>query len=376
MELTSNADIEILYDKSLCFGAYGKVYMAKIGPLKCVVKLFHDSLFNARYPARLDRLYNYLNSITAIKHPCIIQHIGVYLDAHLQRPVLFMELMDENLNTFLKKTTQALSNYHQLHLCYDIALALSYLHSNNIIHGDLNGNNVLLTSDGAKAKVADFGMFVLNDAHVEGAYPKIIPGPPQYMAPEAIKHSLFTTKLDSFSFGVISIQILTRKFPDPGEAQKIIESPIPPYLQEIVFDIPEVERRKNHLDLISQYHPLILLIIACIDNRHQERPEVDAICKKLEDNIASSYMMTRPERTLLGGAQWLHCRPSVTSISDGLSEIITERRQGSSENQGLLENRVFVPERSQENPDQIDLPLQESTDPKLGEMIFPSATVS
>ena len=48
--------------------------------------------------------------------------------------------------------------YHvQVNINYVVAQALSFLHSNEIVHRNLPSNNVLLIGDGIRAKVADLG---------------------------------------------------------------------------------------------------------------------------------------------------------------------------------------------------------------------------
>ena len=69
-----------------------------------------------------------------------------------------MELMDESLTRFLGRSTAPLPYHSQLNICHDVSLALSYLHSNAIIHRDLSSNNVLLIGEGSRAKVTDFGI--------------------------------------------------------------------------------------------------------------------------------------------------------------------------------------------------------------------------
>ena len=50
------------------------------------------------------------------------------------------------------------------------------------------------------------------------------PGTDVYMPPEAVQDkSVYTEKIDFFSFGVIIVQILTRQFPKPGDRLRRIE---------------------------------------------------------------------------------------------------------------------------------------------------------
>ena len=58
------------------------------------------------------------------------------------------------------------------------------------------------------------------------------------MSPEALDDPpVYTMKLDSFSFGVLGIQIITRKFPDPGPRMKKVQDPHDPkrLLHEVVY---------------------------------------------------------------------------------------------------------------------------------------------
>lgn len=61
----------------------------------------------------------------------------------------------------------------------DIANAMAYLHSRNVIHRDLKPANILLTRD-HRVKIADFGMSVANTGQELTAET----GTYRYMAPE------------------------------------------------------------------------------------------------------------------------------------------------------------------------------------------------
>jgi len=149
--------------------------------------------------------------------------------------VLLMELMDESLTRFLERAQGPLPYHTEVNLCHDITLALSYLHSNGILHRDLSSNNVLLIA-GSRAKVTDFGMAKLYAVN-RTSFTRC-PGTLVYMPPEALSDPpVHTYKLDSFSFGVLCVQILTRQFPNPCNRVTRVESPQS-------SPVPEIERRK------------------------------------------------------------------------------------------------------------------------------------
>ena len=141
----------------------------------------------------------------------IVQYLGSATDPWSRRTVLLMELMDESLTKFLERLTGPLPYHSQLNICHDVALALVYLHSNAIIHRDLSSNNVLLFDEGRRAKVTDFGISKLMDMN-----PRMTPLTPAYMPPEAFISG--TTSLLQQANGALALQIITRNFPDPGDA--------------------------------------------------------------------------------------------------------------------------------------------------------------
>ena len=143
------------------------------------------------------------------------------MDPKSRLPVLLMELLDESLTKMLECLQQSLAYYIQVDICHDVALAIAYLHSNNI-HRDLSSNNVLIIA-GRRAKVTDFGMSKLAGAAPTMTPLTMCPGTLVYMPPEALREPpRYTMKLDCFSEGVIMIQVCTRLWPEPGPRTQLV----------------------------------------------------------------------------------------------------------------------------------------------------------
>jgi len=94
------------------------------------------------------------------------------------------------------------------------------------------------------------------------------------MPPEALKvPPVYSKKLDVFSSGVVAVQIMTRNFPDPGPPTMEIEiedtqSPFGTALVPVL----EVERRKNHIDLINPTHSLLPVALDCLRSGRENAP--------------------------------------------------------------------------------------------------------
>ena len=287
--------VELLKTESLGVGSYGAVYKAMCDDLPCAAKILHPTLFQFTAPGTASVMRKFEQEcrlLSAIKHPRIVQYLGTYHDPESRLPVLLMELMDESLTQFLEQSHKQLPYHTEVNICHDIALALSYLHSIGIIHRDLSSNNVLLIA-GSRAKVSDFGMVKLYDANCSTAHlipPTLCPGTLMYMSPEALGDPpMYTDKLDSFSLGVLIVQIMTRQFPDPRNRFEIMEINDPRIPSgRVQVEVPEIKRRQFHIDLIDPAHPLLPVALDCLKDRDKERPSCHELCGHISTLKASS----------------------------------------------------------------------------------------
>ena len=277
--------VKLIKTEPLGTGSYGAVYKALCDDLLCAGKILHPTLFQSSDPGTMiimSRFQQECSFLSALRHPNIVQNLGLYQDRGTQLPVLLMELMDDSLTQFLERCQEPLPYHTQVNISHDIALALAYLHSNDIIHRDLSSNNVLLIGAGNRAKVTDFGMAKFFDASRSTMTPQTMcPGTLAYMSPEALDDPpVYTKKLDTFSFGVLSIQIITRQFPDPGPRTKKVSDPLSPTGSKYV-PVLETERRKLHVGLIDPTHPLLPMVTDCLNYNEEDRPSAQKLCHRL-----------------------------------------------------------------------------------------------
>ena len=283
--------IVLLKDQTLGVGAYGSVCQAKCDDLLCAAKIIHPTLFDPtalhqiapheqhRLPIRRFQLE--CEFLSTVRHPNIVQYLGTHQDPETRLPVLLMELMDDSLTHFLESSPQPIPYHIQVNICHDISLALSFLHSNSIIHRDLSSNNVLMRGD-ILAKVTDFGMARLGDINPQATHVSntMCPGTDVYMPPEAVQDKpVYTEKIDCFSFGVIAVQALTREFPRPGD--RLITINDRRYPRPIKMSVPEIERRQNHISRIDPNHPLLPIALDCLKDADGERPSAQQLCERL-----------------------------------------------------------------------------------------------
>ena len=255
--------IQLRKNKILGIGSCGKVCQAECDGLLCAAKLYDENLFDPNLQHRLPmrRFEKECEFLSTIRHPNIIQYLGMYQDPDTHLPVLLMELMDDSLTHFLEGSPQPVPYHIQVNVSHDISLALAFLHSNGIIHRNLSSNNVLMIGD-VRAKVTDFGMARLGILNPQLTL-TLCPGSDVYMPPEAVKNKpAYTEKIDCFSFGVIAVQIMTRLFPQPGDRQK--DTGI------LARKITERERRQNHINKIYSSHPLLAITLNCLKDKDVE----------------------------------------------------------------------------------------------------------
>src|SRR3989449_10945059 len=118
-----------------------------------------------------------------------------------------------------------------LDLAKQLAEALDYAHSRNIVHRDIKPANIIVTPEG-RAKITDFGVAMLQAVQLTQTGQVL--GTPAYMSPEQLTGGTIDGRSDIFSLGVILYWLLTGDRPFPGETTSsifykiIYQDPIPP----------------------------------------------------------------------------------------------------------------------------------------------------
>lgn len=92
----------------------------------------------------------------------------------------------------------------------DVASALAYVHDRGIVHRDLKPGNLLIPTarDGARAKLADFGIARLVDGTRMTATGNLI-GTAAYLSPEQALGGVIGPASDMYSFGLVLLETLT-----------------------------------------------------------------------------------------------------------------------------------------------------------------------
>ena len=243
-------------------GSYGTVHSGELDGSPVVVKKLHHVLLQAPNNDKLmTDFYRECRILSTIRHANVVRFIGAYWDQEAKEPLLVMEAAKENLREFLERNKARLDVEKQLAISSSMAEGLRFLHerAEPIIHRDLKPENVLVWEDGT-IKIGDFGQSKLLGQ--PQSYMKTTqPGTVIYMPPEALKKKpSYTSKVDVFSLGAVMLEVCT-------------QSPPSVWLEGIGV-VPEVERRKDDLALLEDTHPLKPLIIWCLQDNHESRPDV------------------------------------------------------------------------------------------------------
>ena len=255
-------------------GSYGTVYAALHSGKPCVAKETHPFLKHKK----LEIFVREINILSTLKHPSIVQFLGVYFKDKSQTPILVMEMMWKNLHSLLEEQHDQLFLLTKVHILYDVACGLQYLHGQKkpVVHRDLRPSNILLNTN-FDAKIADLGQAKPLDNDLA----KTMSSTPRnftYHAPETLeKIPTFDTKVDVFSLGCTIIHVVIERCPTP--TNKFVESQS---LDGSFLKVSEADRRIEYLNLMKDTPVLQNIAYQCLEGAPANRPTASYICDKLK----------------------------------------------------------------------------------------------
>ncbi|KAJ6542619.1 kinase-like domain-containing protein [Mycena capillaripes] len=195
-------------------GGFGDIYRATYGNKTVAVK--HMRHFIQSSEIRDIRLKLCREALVwkDLRHPHILTFIGIDRESFPSSLCMISPWMEHGtVLNYLKDHGRA--NVDKL--LYEIAQGLQYLHSHNIVHGDLRGANILINEDWS-ACLADFGLSVFANATTT-MHTSTRAGSIHWMAPELIDPERFGCKFartpasDVYAFGCVCFELYTGRPP-------------------------------------------------------------------------------------------------------------------------------------------------------------------
>jgi len=291
-------------------GSYGRVYTVDYCGTICAAKEIHSVLIEEmgedEMRGAVELCVKECRQWSTLRHPNIVQFLGVFFPgvmSSVKLPILVMEMMSENLPSFLNKH-QTIPIHIKFSIAHDISLGLCYLHNYDppIAHRSLSSNSILLTIHHV-AKISDLGV----DKTVPNKKTNVkakSPGTVDFMSPESFTkspwlwlnqafgkglrsmwpmntagvgfgrlvkaHNQHGLSMDIFSFAGIILHIFTQQWPTPTKLEESNQQ-------------TEAKRRQKYLDKMKgEIENLRPLVVECLDNDPSARPTIAAVYEKIQ----------------------------------------------------------------------------------------------
>jgi len=247
-------------------GNYGVVYKGEWQKKPVAIKVLNA---NDNSMEDKNEFKKEINLMMQLKHCNIVGFYGTSVSRNGNAMLIMEYVAKGSLYNILHNNEEKLPWTVRIQITIDIGLGVEYLHSQKVIHCDLNSHNVLITNE-YRAKLTDFGLSKIKHditSRSNSGSGNML-GTLLWMAPELTTgEKTNNSRTDIYSYGVTMWEIAARKKPFAGMNPTIQALKIASGTRETI----PAETPLNYAKLIKK----------CWDQRAEERPTATQVVEEL-----------------------------------------------------------------------------------------------
>ncbi|XP_052066562.1 uncharacterized protein LOC127706153 isoform X4 [Mytilus californianus] len=196
-------------------GAFGTVWcgLTNEGQLIAVKQIELNTMDQDKAKREYEKVQEEVELLKTLNHKNIVGYLGTSLEENIVS--IFMQFVPGGSIASILARFGALDEAVFRKYTKQILEGVEYLHSNDVIHRDIKGGNVMLMPNGI-IKLIDFGCakrLCINLSMGQSQILKSMKGTPYWMAPEVVNETGHGKKSDIWSVGCTVFEMATRKPP-------------------------------------------------------------------------------------------------------------------------------------------------------------------
>jgi len=252
-----------LDDDPFARGSFGLVYKGSyFGTPVCVkVVPMEDN------PEDVKQVQREITALKELNHPNLVEFFGMF-ELRNEMYIVTEYVSGGTVRNSIQKDKGDISWAARAKMAYDVASAISFLHSKNMMHRDIKSDNLLLT-DTWVVKLCDFGLSrSISEPKKKQRY--TLCGTEDFMAPEVTLGMDYNAACDIFSYGMFLCELIIREN---------VEDALPRGPQNF-FGLDT----KQFVEMVPEDAPpeMVSMALKCCEYEPSKRPDAKQIVQCLQ----------------------------------------------------------------------------------------------